>query len=1116
MTKTTNRSRSMRSGLLGVFVGFLVLLGIVTPSAHALNVEPDERHRVEGSRSEIVDQDALVVRFSADRPPGSVTLISTITLDEAWQINETDAIWLGGFVAEDDSFTPTLAVVWSELPGGWFPVWKIQLQGETNYELVTLTPQRGHTYSSLLSFDPRSGEGSLLIKDDTTKRPVYAGPIRAPGVVETRHVVAGVLGSAIRESGDATVSVDTVELYSTYVPVDAHIDVVAKDKPAFALRVFERGDEPHVRVRTTSASPPGELWITTQHHDTGGIHRLGPIRMSEEELLIPMSSLTLPGETTLTWEYYRDGHRWLYDSFPLSIGWVSVAFSDVDHVASPEDGTASIKMHLTSDGPLDQLPLAVTASLRLIQRSDETKRLQSLEYPPITLFEDDVAMSAGEVTVVPLSIPIASTTGRALWQIRLDVQSSASITVHPTRSQRILVTPTYTLGGSRLSDAPSDKTSSTAILSPEEEEALRREAAQRPRRIIFNNDGDDARVTTSTPTVEALLQNRTTPLLGSQVDTIAYDTTAGSFGYFSRWSEVGEIFLTKEDIFRNNLTEDLLLQETDPLYVMIDFAREHGLEIFWAMRMNDTHDASTTPMLAQLKQDHPELIFGSPSNRPPYGAWSGVDYGHPTVRELAFRYVEEVAEHYDVDGILLDFFRHPVLFKKVAWGQTLDQADLDSLTQLMERIRNRLRELGQARGRPFLLAVRVPDTVEYARAIGIDLEAWLAQGLIDLLIPGGYFRLDRWESSIDLGKQYGVQVYPSFDESRVGSTNNPDRARHTLEAYRGRAATAWSAGASGIHLFNMFHASHPMLKEIGSPQTLVGKKKVYFVSVRGDFGSANPNRMVGGPTNYFKIPILTPDSPRALWPGESLEITMDVGEDVNAAIEQGLQPIATLRLIVSGDADATNVIARLNGHTLERVDASASHADYAMDPSWLYQGENQIELLVTTDEVGAASIATWSPPPSTRSALGITRLELTTPRPDALRVRVDAAASGEARVGSVLIRVPSDGSRPVPPGFDVEHAGYLNPRGWTYPGFAFNGPLDEEPASNAFAITLPMTGGEANEYVVDLYVTNRPAPGTYYDDHRLIRFRIDEEGRVHLPLVVYDVQLHVDYTQGNR
>ena len=89
----------------------------------------------------------------------------------------------------------------------------------------------------------------------------------------------------------------------------------------------------------------------------------------------------------------------------------------------------------------------------------------------------------------------------------------------------------------------------------------------------------------------------------------------------------------------------------------------------------------------------------------------------------------------------------------------------------------------------------MPDSVEYCRFIGLDLERWLRDGLIDLLMVSGYFQMNDWEYSVQLGHRYGVKVYPSLDGPRV--KDDAVRAfRASLASYRGRALNVWSAGAA--------------------------------------------------------------------------------------------------------------------------------------------------------------------------------------------------------------------------------------------------------------------------------------------------------------------------------
>ena len=490
----------------------------------------------------------------------------------------------------------------------------------------------------------------------------------------------------------------------------------------------------------------------------------------------------------------------------------------------------------------------------------------------------------------------------------------------------------------------------------------RKEAAHRQRRVIFNNDGNEAVYFPADlkPTPENVLALRTTPLVDSHVDTIFYCTNR-AFGMCLHRTRVGEV-LTGETRARQgyyadklNVVSHLMEQGTDPLQIMIDFAREHKKEIFWSMRMNDIHDATNSSLLPQFKKDHPAFLFGTPKNPPPYrgfsghwgsdsgpawGGYSGVDYGQAAVREYAFRLIEEVCDHYDVDGVELDFFRSPVLFKSHAWGNDVSQEERDSLTNLLRRVRRMSEEVSLRRGRPVLISVRVPDSLAYCHAIGIDLERWLQEGLVDLLAVGGDFLLAPWEDSVSLGHKHGVPVYPVLTDTARHPI--PEfRGRSNPHGYRARAMNAWQAGADGIYIFNLFDPKAPMWRELGDPDVLRRLEKVYY-------GASSPLEQV---TRYQRdglrfchLPKVSPEYPESLKPGEPLATTLSVGEDVLWGKPRGIVPDLRLGVHVQGLDDPRDITVTLNGEPLQDGVLDKGWLEYKPKPEWVRQGSNRVQI----------------------------------------------------------------------------------------------------------------------------------------------------------------------------
>ncbi|MCG8583552.1 MAG: hypothetical protein MI757_02440, partial [Pirellulales bacterium] len=292
----------------------------------------------------------------------------------------------------------------------------------------------------------------------------------------------------------------------------------------------------------------------------------------------------------------------------------------------------------------------------------------------------------------------------------------------------------------------------------------------------------------------------------TQVDTISLCTSIGGLGLYTHRTKLGELGEKKRDKKRI-VTKNLLAQGTDHMEIISKWCRKHDIEFFWSMRMNDTHDAWGGREISNLKKKLRHHLFGSAEKAPAHGHWTGLDYGRKEVRDVVLSLIEETCTNYELDGLELDFWRYPVLFRSVAQGTKAGDTEREALTNLMRRIRETADRIGIERSEAILIAVRVPDSVDYCRDAGIDLETWLEDGLVDILIPGGDFQLNEWEHSVKLGHRHGVKVYPSLEVSRLGGGGRsklPQRVmRQSLHGYAARASNVFNAGADGIHSFNL-------------------------------------------------------------------------------------------------------------------------------------------------------------------------------------------------------------------------------------------------------------------------------------------------------------------------
>lgn len=467
----------------------------------------------------------------------------------------------------------------------------------------------------------------------------------------------------------------------------------------------------------------------------------------------------------------------------------------------------------------------------------------------------------------------------------------------------------------------------------------RYEAAHRPRRLVFHSDG-----VAMNP---AHAYHEPTPsviphLPGTQTDACTY-SLIHQFPVVRLYrSKVGQEWPA-------GITEKLFGKAgPDGLDEYIAFCRKNNYEAFWAMRTNDTHDATTDAHGEERwksnlwKQSHPGLLIGRRGDpHPPFGNTTAFDYAHAEVRDKVFEVVSEIAQNYPVDGLLLDFFRHLPTFKSTALGRKeATDEERASLTVLMRRLRDMRDKRGMVTGKPMLLAVRTPDTFEYSRALGLDLETWMKEGLIDIWITSGYFRLTEWSDIVKLAHSHDMPVWASTDESRVKDREN----KNSVEAYRARIMNMRRAGVDVVWVFNYFFfpgsPEFQLLKEAGSIETLAFTDKLY---VPDDLGPKYASLYLTDGLSYVRRQkLFAPTEPEVLKHGQSREIELRVGDDLSAAASHGFDASAALRLQVDTVPGDFQVV--LNGRVLQRVSSRDGWLEYGLEPRSVKLGINRITI----------------------------------------------------------------------------------------------------------------------------------------------------------------------------
>lgn len=445
-------------------------------------------------------------------------------------------------------------------------------------------------------------------------------------------------------------------------------------------------------------------------------------------------------------------------------------------------------------------------------------------------------------------------------------------------------------------------------------------------------------------------------------------------------------------------------QGIDIVRIYVDETRKRGYETFLSYRMNGSdsdycssflkaQDFDTTinddEMLPQ-KKEHPEWLIRSrvkeTITKDDYlYVWN---YAEEGVRKYRLECFRELADNYDVDGFELDFGRNiPYLPLNKQWEHR------EQLTEFVRSLRLMLLERAGKRGRPYLLAARVPDSIAGAKIDGMDLETWAQEHLVDIFVPGTRPIEVDMDGFRRITEGTHVKVYPCLDchHNADGYGNAP------AKVMRGVVSNWLSSGADGIQTFNfinltrqgcrrfkpeqlirgvgtwdphMWERLNDFYAELGAPELLEGKDKTFVIGRRGG-GHTYPKEIKEGRSleEYMAIPSpdrwITPTrgylntNMFAQLPGTISNrpkvdtlLTMQVGDDVPAM--SGRIAELKLRILLSDPAADELPADRRVEPALVRSSGQKLGPSYNLPPE---QGiERQTEVRINGILLGEATV----------------------------------------------------------------------------------------------------------------------------------------------------------------
>ena len=442
---------------------------------------------------------------------------------------------------------------------------------------------------------------------------------------------------------------------------------------------------------------------------------------------------------------------------------------------------------------------------------------------------------------------------------------------------------------------------------------------RKKRRMLSNHDGGIMSI--EPPLTAEHFREVVKSYEGTPVDTICFCLGGREVYHYN--SKVAEVFGQRHKTFKNdwdwrkkNNIRGLIKSGKGPLATFVDVCHEEGMGIFGSVRMNSHYPIDpSSPSHSEFRLKHPEWLIGHPpgysKGSKEFGIRMGLNYAIPEVQEHMAATIVEIFEDFQVDGVELDFMRHPAFFK-------LHEAveNHHHMTDMLRYIKNKRDQVSQAQGRSIDLAMRVPPTFADALRVGLDVKTWIREGLVDILIAGGGFiPFDMpFEEFVEAARGTDCDVFGGLELLRFMKRTGPTTA---LDINRAIAMRFWKGGANGLHLFNYFAQptdwKQQLFKDIGDPEKLAYLDKSYQMDQRRWFPSWNGHGAAfSSAVPAVQLPVMLTEKPS----GSGSRLSLRISDDLISAKNQGRLKKTQLRLLFDNFTSQDKIEVILNGHRL--------------------------------------------------------------------------------------------------------------------------------------------------------------------------------------------------------
>ena len=220
-------------------------------------------------------------------------------------------------------------------------------------------------------------------------------------------------------------------------------------------------------------------------------------------------------------------------------------------------------------------------------------------------------------------------------------------------------------------------------------------------------------------------------VLGTGVDLLVMGMGYGDV-YFHQ-SKVGRTIGEEKDVWENyidwrimRMVEDAAKMGTDQIEESISYSCANRLSFFPSLRLQ-TRNPQFTQRCGWLRWKHGlDVCFGGAEDDRDRWAY---DFSNELVHEDKLAMIREMLDDYGADGIELDFMFSPAYFRpnEVEVGTPI-------MNEFVARIRQTADEIGKRQGREIPIMARVFHRREDNLGIGLDVETWLADGSVDMVV----------------------------------------------------------------------------------------------------------------------------------------------------------------------------------------------------------------------------------------------------------------------------------------------------------------------------------------------------------------------------------------------